>query len=262
MTPALLVASGFSCSGQGSGAGNGPAASGGSSTGGASSVMGGVLATGGSTSSGTGGGIIAPASGGANGVGTGGAPATGGSGTGGTVRGTGGGAGTARGTGGAGGSFDDGHLFTDAGLVTFSGGATGTDAAVSASTDAASDGPPGSGHMATCSIPAVGLTAVFTQTGIDVTVVITATKCPAGNHVVQIHDGFSCDSAATQGGVWGGKRGDGIGSISCSSAQQGTLTYTRTGTDPTLNWTVGDHSTKTDVTLHPMMLESNCGTFF
>jgi hypothetical protein len=146
--------------------------------------------------------------------------------------------------------------------VTFSGGATGTDAAISGSMDAGSDVPPGSGHMATCSIPTVGLTAVFTQTGIDVTVVITATKCPAGNHVIQIHDGFSCDSASTQGGVWGGKRGDGIGSIVCNSSQQGTLTHTRTGTDPNLNWTVGDHSTKTDVTLHPMMLETNCGTFF
>ncbi len=252
MTAALFAAASFGCSSQG-GAGNGMAASGGASTGGASG--GGVVSTGGSTSSGSGGGTIAPASGGANGARTGGA-----SGTGGVAR-TGGAGGTSRGSGGAGGGFDDGHLFTDAGLVTFSGGATGTDA-VSGSMDAGSDVPPGSGHMATCSIPAVGLTAVFTQTGIDVTVVITATKCPAGNHVIQIHDGFSCDSASTQGGVWGGKRGDGLGSISCSSAQQGTLTYTRTGTDPTLNWTVGDHSTKTDVTLHPMMLETNCGTFF
>lgn len=223
-------------------------------------MMGGVVSTGGSTNSGTGGGISAPASGGANVVATGGTTGSGGTGGSGTPRGTGG-SGTPRGTGGGAGNYDDGHLFTDAGLVTFSGGATGTDAAVSGSMDAASV-PPGSGHTATCSIPAVGLTAVFTQTGIDVTVVITATKCPAGSHVIQIHDGFSCDSASTQGGVWGGKRGDGIGSITCNASQQGTLTHTRPGTDANTNWTVGDHSTKTDVTLHPMMLESNCGTFF
>jgi hypothetical protein len=40
------------------------------------------------------------------------------------------------------------------------------------------------------------------------------------------------------------------------------LTYTRSGSDPALAWTVGDHNTNTDVTLHPMMLDSNCGTFF
>ena len=145
---------------------------------------------------------------------------------------------------------------------------TGTaDASVPPRADAGTDGPPGNGHTATCSIPTVGLTAVFTQTGTDVKVVITATRCPAGNHVIQIHDGFSCDSVATQGGIWGGTRGTGIGSaastFTCTSGMQGTLTYTRLGSNSATAWTVGDHNTQTDVTLHPMMLDAtNCGTFF
>jgi hypothetical protein len=243
-------------------AGPGPvAASGGQSTGGSANGAGGVIVgsggtgTGGAAISGTGGTTSGSGgTGGGNKPATGGVPGTGGSGVGGSPKGSGG-------AGGAG-NFDDGRLFTDAAVAMSSGGTTGADAAVSGSADAGSDAPPGSGHVATCSIPLVGLTAVFTQTGTDVTVVVTATKCPQGAHVLQIHDGFSCDSAATQGGVWGGKRGDGIGSLTCNAAQQGTLTYTRPGTDPATNWTVGDHSTKTDVTLHPMLLDTNCGTFF
>ena len=217
--------------------------------------------TGGTTGAPSGSGGSAPGGALAGGAGgTGGSPAT---------TNTGGRVGNAGGTGGAlpGGS-DDGRLFTDASVPTSSGGMTGTaDASVTQPADAGTDGPPGNGHTATCSIPTVGLTAVFTQTGTDVKVVITATKCPAGSHVIQIHAGFSCDSAATQGGIWGGARGTGIGNaastITCNAAMQGALTYTRLGTNSATNWTVGDHNTLTDVTLHPMMLDAtNCGTFF
>jgi hypothetical protein len=197
--------------------------------------------------------------GGATPVGTGGAAVTG---SGGSARGTGG---ASTGTGGAvsTGGVDDGRLFTDAAVVgPGSGGTIGTDAAVPPRTDASADGPPGDGHVATASIPVVGLTAVFTQKGIDVTVVVTATKCPAGAHTIQIHDGFSCDSAATELGVWGGTRGAGIPSITCNAAMQGTLTYTRLGSNAATNWTIGDHNTLTDATLHPISLDTNCGTFF
>ncbi|MEO8215089.1 MAG: hypothetical protein ABI560_17955, partial [Myxococcales bacterium] len=150
-----------------------------------------------------------------------------------------------------------GRLFADAGVappatggsVGSSGGATGVDA-----------GPVN--RTATCAIPSVGLTAVFTQTGADVTVVVTATNCASGSHVLTIRGGFSCDSASTQGGIWGNTRGTGLGTFTCDASKQGTLTYTRSGKDPALAWTVGDHNTNTDVTLHPMMLDSNCGTFF
>jgi hypothetical protein len=159
------------------------------------------------------------------------------------------------GRGGAGG-FDDGRLFVDAGVaqpasggsVGSSGGATGVDAGPMTST-------------ATCAIPSVGLTAVFTQTGKDVTVVVAATNCASGNHTLTIRSGFSCDSPSTQGGVWGGNRGM-VGTLSCNASKQGILTYTLSGSDPAMAWTVGDHSTTTDVTLHPMMLDSSCGTFF
>jgi hypothetical protein len=40
------------------------------------------------------------------------------------------------------------------------------------------------------------------------------------------------------------------------------MTYTRSGSDPALNWTVGDHAAKTDVTYHPIFVDGNCVTFF
>jgi hypothetical protein len=218
-------------------------------------ASGGALGSTGGATSGSGGAPVATGTGGAL-AGTGGAT-TGGTGTGGRAGGAG---------GAVQGGSDDGHLFTDASVAMSSGGTTGAVDASVPRADAGTDGPPGNGHTATCSIPTVGLTAVFTQTGTDVKVVITATRCPAGNHVIQIHDGFSCDSAATQGGIWGGTRGTGIGSaastFTCNSAMQGTLTYTRPGSNAATSWTVGDHNTLTDVTLHPMMLDANCGTFF
>ncbi|MEO5770343.1 MAG: hypothetical protein ABIS92_18450 [Polyangia bacterium] len=218
---------------------------GGSGTGGAAQGSGGggvVVGTGGT---------VAPGSGG--GLGSGGSA----SGTGGGVAATGGVAVAATGGRGGAGGFDDGRLFADAGVappatggsIASSGGATGVDA-----------GPVN--RTATCAIPSVGLTAVFTQTGADVTVVVTATNCASGSHVLTIRGGFSCDSASTQGGIWGNTRGTGLGTFTCNASKQGTLTYTRSGKDPALAWTVGDHNTNTDVTLHPMMLDSNCGTFF
>ncbi|MEP6653215.1 MAG: hypothetical protein ABJA82_07635 [Myxococcales bacterium] len=229
--------------------GTGGSGTGGSGTGGSGGAAQG--SGGGGVVAGTGGGgTVAPASGGSSGSG-GSVGATGGvvGATGGVVAATGG-------RGGVGG-FDDGRLFTDAGVappatggsVGSSGGATGVDA-----------GPVN--RTATCAIPSVGLTAVFTQTGADVTVVVTANNCASGSHVLTIRGGFSCDSASTQGGIWGNTRGTGLGTFTCNASKQGMLTYTRSGKDPALAWTVGDHNTNTDVTLHPMMLDSNCGTFF
>jgi hypothetical protein len=47
------------------------------------------------------------------------------------------------------------------------------------------------------------------------------------------------------------------------------LTYTRAGTDPATNWTVGDHAFATDVTAHVMIVMDTantnriaCGNFF
>jgi hypothetical protein len=134
---------------------------------------------------------------------------------------------------------------------------------------------PGHGNVATSRIAGgINGTAEFTQRGIDVTVVITLTNCATGDHVIRIHDGYACDNATTQGKIWDGKRGDGIGGpssvINCNAARTGMLTYTRPGADPALNWTVADHNLATDVTSHVLIVtdpanpatRQACGNFF
>jgi hypothetical protein len=197
---------------------------------------------------------------GSTGIGTGAAgTGTGSAGTGGEPIGV---AGMGTVPSGAGGNVDQGRLFTDAATVTITaddGGATPPpDASTAADTGKTI---PGDGNVGTCHIGGMSFVLVFTQKGTDVTMVVTANNCPAGTHTIQIHGGFSCDNAGTEGGVWDGARGAGIPALTCAN-NQGTLTYTRSGSDPTANWTVGDHSTKTDVTLHPMSVDSRCGTFF
>jgi hypothetical protein len=133
-------------------------------------------------------------------------------------------------------------------------------------------GIPGDGKSATSMIRgAINGTAVFKQTGEDVEVIVGLTNCPDGNHQLRIHDGYSCDNASTEGVPWG-PRGTGIGpasGIACSGGK-GMLTYTRSGSDKTKNWTVGDHAPETDVTAHVLILSdekdpnsrASCGNFF
>jgi hypothetical protein len=174
---------------------------------------------------------------------------------------------TGSGGGGRGMGFDDGTLFADASpVVTGSSGSLGsnTDAGGPPS-DTGGGGPPGDGNTATCTLGSLGLTAVFTQRGTDVTVVITATRCPPGAHRIEIHEGFACDDP-TNGPVWDGMRGGGIGGpmsiLTCAADQSAMLTYTRPGTNPATSWTVGDHNVITDVTRHPIKVDAMCGTFF
>ena len=162
---------------------------------------------------------------------------------------------------GAGGSVDLGYLFTDASAVTSASTDAGSSSPDATSGDAGAKSAPGDGNVGTCHVGGMNYLLVFTQRGTDVTMVVTASNCSNGNHTIQLHDGFSCDNASTELGVWDGKRGIGIPALVCAN-NKGTLTYTRTGADPTTNWTVGDHATKTDVTLHPMSVDSSCGTFF
>jgi hypothetical protein len=163
---------------------------------------------------------------------------------------------------GAGGTVDQGRLFTDAATVSPSSDDAGAPAQADAPAgDTGGKTAPGDGNTSTCHVGGMSFILVFTQKGTDVTMVATATNCPAGNHTIQIHGGFSCDNSGTEGGVWDGNRGTGIPTLSCAN-NKGSLTYTRSGADPTTNWTVGDHATKTDVTLHPMSVDTSCGTFF
>jgi hypothetical protein len=212
-------------------------------------------------------GAAGDSSGAAGGAGTAPLAGSAGSGAGGANDPTGlaGNAGTMPGTvpSGAGGTVDQGHLFTDAAAVSSAppdAGATSTPD-TGASGDAGPKTVPGDGNTSTCHVGGMNFLLVFTQKGTDVTMVVTANNCPTGSHTIQIHAGFSCDNAGTEGGVWDGKRGDGIPMLSCAN-NKGTLTYTRSASDPTTSWTVGDHSTKTDVTLHPMSVDTSCGTFF
>jgi hypothetical protein len=126
---------------------------------------------------------------------------------------------------------------------------------------------PGDGHEMTATMRrGMGGTAIFTQTGEDVTVVFKLTGCADGAHSIAIHDGYACDSATTEGVPWGA-RGTGIPDIMCSG-NQGTLTYTRTGEDKTKNWTVADHVMETDLTAHVLIIASGgdpravCANFF
>ncbi|HET6282151.1 MAG TPA: hypothetical protein VFH73_14385 [Polyangia bacterium] len=216
----------------------------------------GVNCGGGAQSPGDGGGPGATGSGGTSPAGAGGAvPGTGG------TAGTGPTGGNPGGTGGQAG-VDNGKLFTDAATVPPDAGNGTTPDTTTPAGDSVPSGIPGDGNMATAQIGSLGLKAVFTQKGTDVTVVITATRCSAGNHTFEVHEGFACDDP-TKGPVWGmGKRGTGLSPLVCGADQKGTLTYTRTAADPALKWTVADHNKDTDVTLHPIMVETNCGTFF
>lgn len=129
-------------------------------------------------------------------------------------------------------------------------------------------GIPGDGKEMTATFRrGVSGTAVFKQTGEDVTVVFDITGgCSDGAHNVAIYDGYACDGTHTEGMPWG-ERGTGFGPINCSG-NRGTLTHTRPGADKTKNWTVADHVQETDVSAYVILLESNgdyrhgCANFF
>ncbi|HEY2901989.1 MAG TPA: hypothetical protein VGL59_15515 [Polyangia bacterium] len=187
--------------------------------------------------------------------GTGGNPIGGSTGSGGAIA-TGG----DDGSGGApvsGNGFDNGMLFPDAGPAVV----PVMDAGAPSDGSAMTDGTSGGGMAAVKMFPTLNITLAFTPKGADVTMVATHKGC--NPITVEIHGGYSCDNAQTQGGIWDGGRGSGItGPVVCNAQQIGTMTYTRSGSDPALNWTVGDHAAKTDVTYHPIFVDGNCVTFF
>jgi Cu/Zn superoxide dismutase len=171
----------------------------------------------------TGGGAGTPALGaGGAALGTGGAPL----GTGGVAGGTGG---VAAGTGGIG----------------TGGVAAGTGGIGTGGTGTGGMGTGGVGGMATATATIAGFgtgtvtgTAKFTQTGADVTVVVTLANCPDGAHGVHIHQGTSCTDATMQGAHWDMTRGEGIPDVMCTG-MTGTSMVTRKADMPALAWTVG-----------------------
>lgn len=100
-------------------------------------------------------------------------------------------------------------------------------------------------------------TATFTQSGNDVTVVISLTDCPAGTHGIAIHSGNGCGNRNAQGDHWGPERGEGIGGgsgeIVCGSDMKAMLTYTRPGTNANTKWNIGNPATS-DIVGHPIVV--------
>ncbi|WP_437623427.1 superoxide dismutase family protein [Sorangium sp. So ce1151] len=86
-------------------------------------------------------------------------------------------------------------------------------------------------------------TAVFEQSGDEVTLTITVSGCPEGEHSAHIHENKSCGSNADDAGAHWVPNGEGLGSFTCDASGEGTHTVAR-GTDV---WTVGDGAS-TDVT--------------
>ena len=182
LTGALLFASGLACTAGGAGPSDDSGVP--ATTGQAGSSSGGAVGSGNAGS--------AQPSGGSTGAA--GQPSTG-SGSAGRVSSTG----------------DNGDLFnTDAGLPpantlpSNTAGSTGTAPPDASTSTEGGSGIPGDGHMATAH--SGGFTLVFTQKGLDVTLVISGCT---GTHKVEVHEGYACDDP-TKGPVWGGARGTGI----------------------------------------------------
>ncbi|WP_434045254.1 MULTISPECIES: superoxide dismutase family protein [Sorangium] len=94
-------------------------------------------------------------------------------------------------------------------------------------------------------------TATFTQNGDEVTLTITVSGCPEGEHSAHLHENKSCeDNADAAGGHWI-PNGEGLGSFTCDASGEGTHTVTR-GTDI---WTVGDGAS-TDVTKYSIVVHA------
>jgi hypothetical protein len=226
----------------------------------AGSNAGGAAAAGATSSTaGTAGSVASVAGAGAS---TAGASSTGGASTLGT-------AGAPPAQGGAGGG-DNGGLFDPGSSVPFDPNAGGSGGAV------ASGGSGGlniDGNTVTSHIGgSASGQATFTQKGADVTVTVKLTACPAGVLGIHINNGDSCDNMGTEGMPWDGKRGNigDTGTITCAN-NSANLTYTRLGTDPATNWTIGDHNLKTDITSYVVIVSSvaagtsgfiGCGNFF
>jgi hypothetical protein len=172
------------------------------------------------------------------------------------------------------GGNDDGGLFDPGLAVPFDPNAAGGTGGAPVSVGGSGGGVNTDGFSVTSHISGnVNGTAEFTQHGVDVTVVVKLTKCPDGTLGIHINDGDSCDNTGTEGKPWDGNRGNigDMGTIMCSK-NSASLTYTRKGTDPTMNWTVGDH-TKADLTPYVVIVSSaadgksmssfiGCGNFF
>ncbi|KYG02343.1 hypothetical protein BE21_05395 [Sorangium cellulosum] len=133
------------------------------------------------------------------------------------------------------------------------------DASTSSSTGGGSGGDGGSGGGALqaeaelVELNSSGLsgTATFAQSGEEVTLTITVSGCPAGEHSAHIHENKSCEENGNAAGAHWIPNGEGLGSFTCDDAGQGTHTVKR-GTDV---WTVGGDPA-TDVTKYSIVVHA------
>lgn len=94
-------------------------------------------------------------------------------------------------------------------------------------------------------------TATFTQAGEEVTLTITVSGCPAGEHSAHIHQNKSCENNGDAAGAHWIPNGEGLGSFKCDEAGQGTH-MVKCGTDI---WTVGGDEA-TDVTKYAIVVHA------
>ncbi|WP_437590236.1 superoxide dismutase family protein [Sorangium sp. So ce1000] len=94
-------------------------------------------------------------------------------------------------------------------------------------------------------------TATFTQAGEEVTLTITVSGCPAGEHSAHIHQNKSCENNGDAAGAHWIPNGEGLGSFKCDEAGQGTHRVKR-GTEL---WTVGGDEA-TDVTKYAIVVHA------
>ncbi|KYF59501.1 hypothetical protein BE04_38020 [Sorangium cellulosum] len=83
------------------------------------------------------------------------------------------------------------------------------------------------------------------------TLTITVSGCPAGEHSAHIHENKSCEENGDAAGAHWIPNGEGLGSFTCDDAGQGTHTVKR-GTDV---WTVGGDPA-TDVTKYSIVVHA------
>jgi Cu/Zn superoxide dismutase len=132
---------------------------------------------------------------------------------------------------------------TSLALVACADGADNVTGVAGSGIGAAGAGGAGPGGSAVATIAPFGTgtvsgTVTFTQSGSDVTALVSLQNCPDGPHGVHIHQGTSCADATTQGDHWDMARGEGFPDVTCSGGA-GTTTVTRAATDPALAWSIG-----------------------
>ncbi|WP_437577898.1 superoxide dismutase family protein [Sorangium sp. So ce887] len=155
---------------------------------------------------------------------------------------------------------DDGESSAGTSSTSSTTGAGGGDASTSTSASGSGGGDGGNGGGASLRAEAEiqGLnssdltgTAAFTQTGEEVTLTITLSGCPAGEHSAHIHENKSCGSNGDDAGAHWVPNGEGLGGFTCDASGLGTQMVKR-GTDV---WTVGDGA-DTDVTKYAIVVHA------